>query len=124
MGHKPTDKKKKKTSVQLYKGVLEVTRSGMGFVVVKTLDRDVLVRPNDFNTAMHGDTVLVKITQSKGGNSRLQGMVESVWLSENKPDFPGHIQMSDGFAFFIAAENFAAPCPMCRLTTDKIKWSG
>ena len=38
----------------------------MGFVVAKGLERDILVRPTDFNTAMHGDTVRVKITQSKG----------------------------------------------------------
>ncbi len=38
----------------------------MGFVIAKGLDRDILVRPNDFNTALHGDSVLVKITQSKG----------------------------------------------------------
>ena len=62
MAHKHTDKKKKKTSVHLYRGVLEVTRSGMGFVVVQSLHRDILVRPSDFNTALHGDTVLVKIS--------------------------------------------------------------
>jgi ribonuclease R len=101
MGHKQTDKKKKKSGIQLHKGVLEVTRSGMGFVIAKGLDRDVLVRPNDFNTAMHGDSVLVKITQSKGNNSRVQGIVESV-IERKQMDFPGHIQMGEGFAFFIA----------------------
>jgi ribonuclease R len=108
MGHKQADKKKKKTVTQLYKGVLEVTRSGMGFVIAKALDRDVLVRPNDFNTAMHGDTVLVKITQSKGGNSRVQGMVESV-MERKQTDFPGHIQMGDGFAFFVAETSRPMP---------------
>jgi ribonuclease R len=101
MGHKHSDKKKKKISVQLHKGVLEVTRSGMGFVIAKGLDRDVLVRPNDFNTALHGDTVLVKITQGKGNNSRVQGLVESV-VERKQTDFPGHIEMGEGFAFFIA----------------------
>src|SRR5450631_2175663 len=101
MGHKEANKKKKKTVTQLYKGVLEVTRSGMGFVIAKALDRDVLVRPNDFNTAMHGDTVLVKITQTKGGNSRVQGVVDSV-IERKQTDFPGHIEMGEGFAFFIA----------------------
>jgi ribonuclease R len=101
MGHKKTDKIKKKTSAQLYKGTLEVTRSGMGFVIAKALERDILVRPNDFNTAMHGDTVLVRITQSKGGNSRVQGVVESV-VERKQTDFPGHIEMGEGFAFFIA----------------------
>jgi len=101
MGHKKTEKIKKKTTAQLYKGTLEVTRSGMGFVIAKALERDILVRPNDFNTAMHGDTVLVRITQSKGGNSRVQGVVESV-VERKQTDFPGHIEMGDGFAFFIA----------------------
>jgi len=101
MGHKHTDKKKKKTSVHLHRGVLEVTRSGMGFVIAEGLHRDILVRPNDFNTALHGDTVLVKIMQAKGGSSREQGVVESV-VERKQSDFPGHIEMGDGFAFFIA----------------------
>jgi ribonuclease R len=108
MGHKKTDKIKKKTSAQLYKGTLEVTRSGMGFVIAKALERDILVRPNDFNTAMHGDTVLVRITQSKGGNSRVQGIVESV-VERKQTDFPGHIEMGDGFAFFIAETSRPMP---------------
>ena len=77
MGHKKTEKIKKKSGAQLYKGTLEVTRSGMGFVIAKALERDILVRPNDFNTAMHGDSVLVRITQSKGSSGRVQGAVES-----------------------------------------------
>ena len=55
MSHKNQDKKKKKISVHLHRGVLEVTRSGMGFVIAQGLDRDVLVRPSDFNTAMMTD---------------------------------------------------------------------
>src|SRR6516162_2104853 len=101
MAHKNNDKKKKKMSVHLYRGVLEVTRSGMGFVVVESLHRDILVRPSDFNTALHGDTVLVKITPSKGRSSREQGVVESVAVRK-QTDFPGHIEMGQGFAFFIA----------------------
>jgi ribonuclease R len=118
MGHKKTEKIKKKSSAQLYRGTLEVTRSGMGFVIAKDLDRDILVRPNDFNTAMHGDTVLVKITQSKGGNSRVQGVVESV-LERKQTDFPGHIEMGEGFAFFIAET--ARPMPDVYLPLTKIK---
>jgi ribonuclease R len=108
MSHKNQDKKKKKTSVHLHKGVLEVTRSGMGFVIARGLDRDVLVRPSDFNTAMHGDTVLVKILPSKGRSNREQGMVESV-IERKQTEFPGHIEMGDGFAFFIAET--ARPMP-------------
>ena len=119
MGQKNTDKKKKKSVSQLYKGILEVTRSGMGFVVVKALERDLLVRPNDFNTAMHGDTVLVKITQAKGGNSRVQGMVESV-IERKQTDFPGHIEMGEGFAFFIGE----TPRPMSDVYIPGAKLNG
>ena len=101
MGHKNIDKKKKKSNVHLHKGVLEVTRSGMGFVIAEGLNRDILVRPNDFNTAMHGDTVLVKILEAKGRSSREQGKVESV-VERKQTDFPGHIEMGEGFAFFVA----------------------
>src|SRR5579863_9215 len=100
MGHKKTEKIKKKSGAQLYKGTLEVTRSGMGFDIAKALERDILVRPNDFNTAMHGDAVLVRITKSKGSNGRVQGAVESV-VERKQTDFPGHIEMGEGFAFFI-----------------------
>ena len=117
MGHKHLDKKKKKTSIHLHKGILEVTRSGMGFVIAKGLDRDVLVRPNDFNTAMHGDSVLVKINQSKRDNSRVQGVVESV-IERKQTDFPGHIQMGEGFAFFIAET--ARPMTDVYIPLDKL----
>ncbi len=117
MGHKNSDKKKKKPGAQLHKGILEVTRSGMGFVIAKGLDRDVLVRPNDFNTALHGDTVLVRVTQSKAGNNRIQGQVDSV-IERKQTDFPGHLQMGEGFAFFIAETSRPMPdvyIPLTRL---------
>ncbi|HZZ75794.1 MAG TPA: RNB domain-containing ribonuclease, partial [Puia sp.] len=117
MGHKKTEKIKKKSGAQLYKGILEVTRSGMGFVIAKALERDILVRPNDFNTAMHGDTVLVRITQSKGSSGRVQGVVESV-VERKQTDFPGHIEMGEGFAFFIPET--ARPMPDVYIPMNKL----
>jgi ribonuclease R len=50
MGRKNTKRKKEyKKELQLYKGLFEITRSGMGFVIVTGLERDIIVRPNDFN---------------------------------------------------------------------------
>ncbi len=117
MSHKHPDKKKKKSTNLLYKGTLEVTRSGMGFVVSKAFGQDVLVRPNDFNTAMHGDTVLIKITRGQAGNGRVQGEVEAV-TERKQTDFPGHIEMGDGFAFFIAET--ARPMPDVYVTRAKL----
>jgi ribonuclease R len=42
------------------RGKLEITRSGIGYVVTGEEGGDVLVRPNDFNTALNGDTVRVQ----------------------------------------------------------------
>ncbi|MBO9682617.1 MAG: ribonuclease R, partial [Flavisolibacter sp.] len=82
-----------------YKGVLEITRSGMGFVVVQGLETDILVRPNDFNTALHGDTVRVEVNPERTGK-RLQGAVIDV-LERKQLEFVGRLEMNKGFAFAV-----------------------
>jgi ribonuclease R len=88
-------------SSRLYSGTLDVTRSGMGFVVVEGRDQDILVRPSDFNTALHGDTVQVRVTGQPGRSGRVQGEVTEV-LQRKQLEFLGHIEISQSFAFFIA----------------------
>ncbi|HJU45730.1 MAG TPA: hypothetical protein VJ647_03055, partial [Chitinophagaceae bacterium] len=69
---KNSKKKKQKVGQDTYKGVLDITRSGMGFVIVDDKDADIMVRPNDFNTALHGDKVRVKITGDPHKAGRLK----------------------------------------------------
>lgn len=118
MGRKHSKKPGKKRGREFdeYKGVLEITRSGMGFVVVPGLETDILVRPNDFNTALHGDTVRVEVNPEKTGR-RIQGVVIDV-LERKQLEFVGRLEMNKGFAFavietdkkipdiFIPASNF------------------
>lgn len=101
MGRKNSKKpgKKRQRVFNEYKGVLEITRSGMGFVVVPGLETDILVRPNDFNTALHGDTVRVEVNPEKTGR-RLQGSVIDV-LERKQLEFVGRLEMNKGFAFVI-----------------------
>ncbi len=73
----------------------------MGFVVVEGRDQDILVRPSDFNTALHGDTVRVRVTSQPGRSGRVQGEVTDV-LQRKQLEFLGHIEISQSFAFFIA----------------------
>ena len=57
-------KKKKKVSSsgkQLYKGTLEVTRSGLGYVIVDGLEKDVLVKRENIRNALNGDEVRVEV---------------------------------------------------------------
>jgi ribonuclease R len=86
---------------KLLRGVLDITRSGTGFVTVEGLETDVLIRPGDFNTALHGDKVMVAIRELKSGGRRMLGVIREV-LERKRTEFIGKLQMNKGFAFFIA----------------------
>ena len=123
------DKKKKKDhshSEDLYKGRLDVTRSGMGFVIVEGKDEDIIVRPSDFNTALHGDTVRVRVVNKSGKSGRWQGEVAEV-VERKQMEFLGHVEISQSFAFFIAATDKPMPdiyIPLSKLngavTNDRV----
>jgi ribonuclease R len=91
---KNTGKKKPTPSV---KGTLEITRSGMGYVIVEGREKDLLVRPQDFNKAMNGDIVRVKVKDTNG--RRVEGVIEDV-LERKHTEFIGNIHVSENFAFF------------------------
>ncbi len=122
MGRKNTNKKKQKlqsTAGKTYKGQLDITRSGMGFVIVPSMETDIIVRSADFNTAMHGDTVIVRV--KNGGGRRLQGEVIEV-LSRKRVEFVGRIELNETFAFFIAESDKPMPdlfIPLAKLHEAK-----
>ncbi|HET7117746.1 MAG TPA: ribonuclease R [Hanamia sp.] len=87
----------KKKPTPLLKGKLEITRSGIGYVIVEGREKDLLVRPHDFNKAMDGDIVRVKLKDNNGG--RLEGVVKEV-VERNQTEFIGTINVNDNFAFF------------------------
>lgn len=106
--NKKTKNKKKSHSHNAYTGVLEVTRSGVGFVVVEDLHTDILVRPADFNSALHGDKVTVAVKEQREQGKRMQGVVKEV-LERKQSEFIGSLQMNKGFAFFVADSDRKMP---------------
>ena len=103
MGRKENKARKEKKSTarsseKTYTGTLDITRSGMGFVIVENLHQDVLVRPSDLNRAFHGDKVRVKIIKER--NNRSEGQVVEV-LERKQTEFIGTIEVNKDFAFFI-----------------------
>jgi ribonuclease R len=102
MGKKNGKKKKKKqfSGTEVLKGTLDVTRSGVGFVIIDKNSPDILVRPNDFNTALHGDTVRVEVAGDGRNTNRKRGIITEV-LERKQTEFIGHLDLSDTFAFFI-----------------------
>lgn len=116
-GKKPTRGHKHQggAKARVVTGTLDITRSGMGFVVVPDEQNDVMVRPSDFNTALHGDTVraLIKGDFKRG---RRQGEVIEV-LKRRQTELPGKLQLSDNFAFFVA--DIDKPMPDIFVPLDK-----
>lgn len=113
MGRKNTKKKRTKLGKpapvsQLLKGVLELTRSGMGFVTVDNLEVDIMVRPADLNTALHGDVVRIAIKERRATGKRMQGVVKEV-IRRKRNEFIGEIEMGKGFAFFVAETDKPMP---------------
>src|SRR5215831_3775890 len=110
MSRKQSKKKKKKAtpSHNLFKGVLDITRSGIGYVIVENQPNDILVRPGDFNTALHGDTVRVRVTGGSRQTGRMQGQVVEV-LHRKQMEFLGRIETGKNAAFFIADINKPMP---------------
>lgn len=119
MARKETKRKNKKSTAEnLYTGTLDITRSGVGYVIVEKLEKDIIVRPNDFSTALHGDTVRVQVPPFSGGRpGRLQGKVVEV-VKRKQMQFMGKLQIGRNYAFFIA--DGEKPMPDIYIPLDKI----
>jgi len=111
MGRKNAKKRKTKERsghLHVLKGTLDITRSGMGFVTVDGLETDIMIRPADFNTALHGDIVKVAVRDTSGRGRRMQGTVKEV-LQRKRTEFIGELQMNKGFAFFVSESDKPMP---------------
>ena len=126
MGTKKNTKKTKTTTkhthlVTTYKGILDIAKSGMGFVIVQGLENDILVFPNDFNTALKGDEVSIKITKIRQASGKKEGKVLEV-LKRKQVSFAGTMQVKERTAFFIPSSVFPMPdiyVPMNKLNGAK-----
>jgi ribonuclease R len=98
--HKSKHAGKPSSGGLLVKGKLEVTRSGMGYVIVEGSENDVLVRQSDINTALHGDIVRVKLVKENARTGKKEGRITEI-VERKQVEFVGHIQLSTHFAFFV-----------------------
>ena len=106
MGRKNSKKKKEKDKRKhghdtTLTGTLDISRSGTGFVVVPDMPVDILIRPDDIGTALHGDTVKVKVKEAREKSKRQRGTIVEI-VNRKQTEFVGTLQMNKGFAFFVA----------------------
>ena len=115
--HKKKKEQKKSSQVQIVKGRLDISRSGMGFVIVEGMEKDIAVRPNDLNRAFHGDIVRVQINKGVAKGKRVEGTVVDI-AERKQTEFIGNIQLNKNFAFFVAASE--KPIPDFYIAADKL----
>ncbi len=107
-------KKQKKGShsgpKKTFRGMIEVTRSGMAFVIVEGLTKDILVKQKNLNTALDGDEVLLDVLKdhSNKNNGRMEGVVTDI-LKRKKTEFTGTLQVNKGFAFLVPEKGAFLP---------------
>lgn len=109
---------KRPLHTELVKGVLDISRGGMGFVIVEGKDKDIMVKPNDFGKAFHGDVVRVEVDKHQNPGSRLQGRIVEV-VERKQTEFIGELQLNKNVAFFIADSE--KPIPDFFIAPDKLK---
>ena len=125
MGTKKKTTKNKKTVTTkqtnlaaTHQGILDIAKSGMGFVIVKNMENDILVFPTDFNTALKGDEVVVKITKIRQGSGKKEGKILSI-IKRKQVSFSGVMQVNERHAFFIP--NSITPMPDIFVPLNKLK---
>jgi ribonuclease R len=103
-------KKPQKSSSQenTFKGAVQITRSGMAFVIIEGQDKDVMVRQQNLNTALDGDVVIVNVIKQGKNKGRMEGVVTEI-ITRKKTEFTGTLQVNKGFAFLIMDKSLFMP---------------
>jgi ribonuclease R len=80
-------------------GTIDMTRQGYGFLVVEGQKDDVFIAAKNLRTALHGDTVRVRLFAMRKG-ARLEGEVIEI-TNRLRDSFVGTIELLPGFAFLM-----------------------
>ncbi len=97
---KKNRKTQHKSKTNTVEGTLDVTRAGIGYVMVENQENDVFVRPQHFHHALHGDRVRVKITKHNPRTDKMEGEITDV-IERKQTEFIGRLELNDAFGFFI-----------------------
>lgn len=104
MGRKNSNKRipqksTKDVTIPPAKGVLDMTKSGVGYVIINELQKDIFINRNDLGTALDGDKVVVKITKRSTSSGRVEGRITQV-LERAQSEFVGILDVtSEGYGF-------------------------
>jgi ribonuclease R len=80
-------------------GIVDMTRSGYGFVSTDDIEEDVFISANNLRTALHGDKVKVWLYAKRKG-ARPEGEVVEI-IERSRTTFVGTVEIMPNFAFLI-----------------------
>ena len=83
--------------VDYYRGILDMTAKGSGYVVVEELNEDVFIPSNNINKAFDGDEVEIYVYKRRR-NKKSEGEITKI-LNRKKTQFVGVLQLQENFGF-------------------------
>ncbi len=83
-------------------GKVDMTASGIAYIVSEESEDDILVNPRKTLNALHGDMVKVRLFPKQKGKQ--EGEIIEV-IQRSKTEFVGTIQLSQRFAFLVPSSN-------------------
>jgi ribonuclease R len=100
MPKKTKKKNKPESGKHIFTGKLEVTRNGMGFVIVEGREKDIMIRHDKMHTALNGDEVRVAVNSGRDSNKRAEGEITEI-VRRKQSEFSGVVEVHPHFAFLI-----------------------
>lgn len=81
-------------------GTLDISKQGMGFVIVPGMTTDIKIKRENLKDAMNGDTVEVHIFKVNKASSRPEGVISKV-VKRGQSELIGTVQLNMRFAFVV-----------------------
>lgn len=91
-----------KKEKKIYTGKVDMTSSGIAYIVTEESENDILVTSNNTLNAMNADIVKVRVFQERNGKK--EGEIIEV-VERSKTKFVGVVQLSPKFAFLVPSNN-------------------
>lgn len=84
-------------STEYYRGILDLTSNGNGYVICDAFNEDIFITSNNINKALDGDEVEVYVYKRRRSD-KMQGEIVQV-IKRNKTEFVGVLQIAKSFGF-------------------------
>ncbi len=90
---------KLKPQTAFVEGVIDITSSGVGYVINDNFEDDIYIAADNVKNALHRDRVVVNL-YAKKRDRRMEGSVVKI-VERARTEFAGVIQVSDKYAFLV-----------------------